>query len=294
MLSDEVLPVCRCWKITTKSGANYYLTSLDRSILVNGNTYHPRTGFNSASISRNAALSVDNSELDGIFGIEDDEIKPSDIIGGDLDGATIEQYLVDWATGEIITTQLSGAIGEIEHSDRIFSVEMRSLAEYLNQSNKFTVTARCPLQFGSSGFGQCNAVVGTDVLEGIYFSGFSPDSRGLYDQFRATVDRNATTMTSGAYNGFIIEIRDADGVLLETGKIKQYIYTPDYQTPTTVNPIFKLQKPLDFRPDTGMTVKVTPDCAKTIEACRRFNNLANFKGWHNLVPNKERLIEQLR
>ncbi|MGL6343789.1 MAG: phage BR0599 family protein [Waterburya sp.] len=36
------------------------------------------------------------------------------------------------------------------------------------------------------------------------------------------------------------------------------------------------------------------NCNKSLEACTKFNNLANFKGWHNLVPTKERLTKQFR
>ncbi|MGL4881374.1 MAG: DUF2163 domain-containing protein [Waterburya sp.] len=290
MLTFDSLAVCRCWKITTRENVVFNITSLDRPIIYNNETYSPIQGFNPASIARNAELAVDNSELESIFGSESNEIKVSDVIGGKLDGATIEQYLVNWVTGEKFCTQLSGTVGEIKHSDRIFSVEMRSLAEYLNTPNKLTVTAKCPLQFGSVGFGQCNATA-PDQLETEIYSIFNVNNK-----FRITLDRTPETETDDYFMGFNIELYEENGgALLWKGHIVRYL-DPDsqYATPTTVIPAITINQTLPFQPDGGMGVVIKANCNKSLEACIKFNNLANFKGWHNLVPTKERLNKQFR
>jgi uncharacterized phage protein (TIGR02218 family) len=298
LLSREVLSLCRCWKITIDEYNAFYLTSLDRPITIEGYTYYPRSGFSSESIEKNSALSVDNTELDGIFDSEGgDGISWTKI--KELDGARIEQYLVDWAVEEVIDDlgnrtllakivdrQLSGIIGEVKHSDRIFSVEMRSLSEYLNQTRKLTVTARCPLQFGQAGFGQCNASVEQSFTATIT-SSFNARAQG-YDQFRAQLPSSVTPQPTDTYNGYAIKIFDVDDNLISDNRIRKYTLS------NQGNPIFRVVTPVPFPFDGGMTIEVIADCEKTLVACRRFDNLANFKGWHDLVPTKERLIKQLR
>lgn len=291
MLTFGALPVSQCWKITTKENTVFRITSLDRPVFSDNETYLPIQGFNPASIASNSELSVDNSEIESIFGFSNQDIKPSDVVAGKLDGAKIEQFLVNWVTGEKLCTQLSGTTGEFKHSDRIFSLELRSLAEYLNVSNKVTVTSKCPLQFGVSGFGQCNATVPAQVQGEIYAS-FTPP----YNQFRASLGRTPQTEISGYFVGFKIEIYgdNSEGLLWKGSIVKYEDPNGQYSSPTTVIPAIRVNQILPFTPDGGMPIVIKASCNKSLEACAKFNNLANFKGWHNLVPTKERLNQPFR
>ncbi|PFH29150.1 DUF2163 domain-containing protein [Burkholderia sp. JKS000303] len=161
-LQAHVRTLSTCWAIVRTDGNAFYFTDHDAPILYNGNIYEPAAGFSSSAIESNSDLSVTNLEADALF---DGTVLRSDIQAGAWDLATITIFLVnpsDLTAGQATLT--SGQLGQFQLFNAKFKVELRSLAQIMQQGFGDFFSPTCRATFGQTGNFQCNLPGGLGPL----------------------------------------------------------------------------------------------------------------------------------
>lgn len=130
-LKTATTSVCRCWSVARQDGEILGFTDHDADLNFDGLTYRASTGLAPRSLQQSTGLSVDNSEALGI--LSDDAVREVDITAGRYDKAVVTAWLVNWQDPAQRHKQFKGTMGEISHSEGTFTVELRGLAEALNQ-----------------------------------------------------------------------------------------------------------------------------------------------------------------
>ncbi len=130
-LKTATTSVCRCWSVARQDGTILGFTDHDADLSFDGLTYRASTGLAPRSLHQTTGLSVDNSEALGI--LSDDAVRAEDITAGRYDKAVVTAWLVNWQAPDQRHKQFQGTMGEISHSEGTFTVELRGLAEALNQ-----------------------------------------------------------------------------------------------------------------------------------------------------------------
>lgn len=218
----------------------------------------PSGGFDASSLEQRTGAAVDAADLVGA--ITDDRITAPDIRAGRYDGATVERYWVDWRTGDIIRRFADGVLGEIEHGDVAFTVEVRdAAATILDRSDGRVAAKSCPFVLG-------NALCGVDL-----------NTRAI--QVRVTLTNNADWFFAETLSG------DEVGASLGGDWPGGLITFADGRTGEIAareGGRFRLFEPISKALDVGVIVRLTPGCAKTAAACKTFGNIARFGGFPHI------------
>src|SRR5574343_425410 len=113
-LQQTVTSVCRLLRITLSDGRVFGVTTLDRNITYQSVTYSALNGFDTSIIATDTGLSVDNAEASALVSATVDGITSAMAANGELDNASWELYLVNWADltmGHIVLD--AGDLGEV-------------------------------------------------------------------------------------------------------------------------------------------------------------------------------------
>lgn len=249
----------QCITITRLDAVVLRYTSLDVPLVVAGNTYQA-AGLNVSGLATSAGLSVNNAELqilpDAALGIV-----RSELITGKWDHASFTLFAVDWAApGSDIDTLMTGTLGEVRPGQGIYTVELRSLAQVLQNPVGANTSKTCRYRLGSTALpqGLCNLALGPFTKTGTLTSAAS--RQVFTDTARTEADDyfgdGLFTWTGGANSGY-------------SEKIKTYAADT-----------FTLVRPAPFAVVAGDTYSAIAGCRKrTHEDCKvKFNNLLNFGG----------------
>ncbi|WP_218937013.1 DUF2163 domain-containing protein [Wolbachia endosymbiont of Folsomia candida] len=129
-LSEELLTVSTCWKLTLASEKIMGFTDYDEDLNIDNVMYKSSSGFTASSIILNTNLKSDNLEIEGI--LNSDDIKQEDVLSGKYDFANIEIFLVNYKNLSQGTMNLySGTFGKITLNSGRFIVEIRGLSAKL-------------------------------------------------------------------------------------------------------------------------------------------------------------------
>lgn len=248
----QATTLAHCIVITRTDAVVLRFTSLDVALTVDGNVYTP-CGLAVSGLAATATLAVNNAELqilpDPALGIT-----RADLITGLWDFAAFQIFAVDWATpGNGIDVLMTGKLGEVRPGRGGYSVELRSLAQALQQPVGFLTQKTCRARLG--------------------------DSRCTLDLAPFTVTGTITAVASNQQ--FTDSARTeaaewfAEGSLTWTGgnnagyrhKIKAF-----------ASDVFTLSLPAPFTVQVGDTYSAIAGCQKRhLTDCKtKFSNLLNF------------------
>lgn len=252
-LKGEVTTLATCWKATLTNGTVYGFTDNIKDLEIDGVTYVASTGYTPSSVSTSANLAVDNLEVQGL--LNSDVITEADLLAGLWDYAEIEIFMVNYANlaqGALILRK--GTVGNIQYNRNAFVAEMRGLTQAFQNVIGQVTTPTCRVEFTSA---KCGLSASSFTVTGSITS--VTNSLNIVDTSRAEATDyfkyGKITFTSGNNNGYSMEIKD-------------------YTTGGLINLIL----PLPYEIQVGDTYEMIRGCSKTIDACKSFNNVINFRG----------------
>lgn len=149
-LATGTTTVCHCWLVTRTDGARYGFTDHDGDLSFGGHLFKAASGLSAGALQQTTGLSVDNSEAVGA--LSDISVSEGDLAEGRFDGAEVQSWLVNWADVSQRVVEFRGNFGEVTRKAGLFRVELRGLAERLNQMQGRVFQAGCGAVLGD---GRC-------------------------------------------------------------------------------------------------------------------------------------------
>lgn len=266
-LAQDVTSVCFCWVVRRKDGAVLGFTDHDRTLTVDGVACEPATGFVAGAIESGLGFAGDTAEVAGALSSE--AISEADIEAGKYDGASVEQWLVNWAAPDEAGLLKRHVIGEIRRIDGAFRVELRSLSAKLDERRGRSFLRRCDADLGDArcgfdtdepGFSAAGTVVSVNGGQ-IAATGLAGYEDGWFTLGRLT-------WTSGARAGTAATV-----AAMREG-------------PAAGEHVVSLFEPELAGIAAGDTFTLAAGCDKRFETCRaKFSNGLNFRGFPHIPGN---------
>lgn len=266
-LAGEITTVCFCWIVRRPDGVVLGFTDHDRALTVDGVVCEPATGFVAGAIESGLGFAGDTAEVTGALSSE--AISEADIEAGKYDGASVEQWLVNWSTPDQAGLLKRHVVGEIRRVDGAFRVELRSLSAqfdqrrgryFLRRCDADLGDARCGFDTGASGFSAAGVVVSVGGGR-LTVSGLAGYDDGWFALGRLD-------WTSGARAGTAATVA-AMRAGATSGQQDLSLFEPDMA---------------GIAPGDAFTVHA--GCDKRFETCRaKFSNGLNFRGFPHIPGN---------
>lgn len=263
-LAGGVTTLCHGWRLTRRDGAVLGFTDHDRDLVLDGLVLKAASGIAASESAVGEGLAVTGAELSGALSA--DALTEDDLAAGLYDGAGVELFLVNWADPGMRLLLRKGTVGEVRRVDGSFTVEIRALADGLNQTRGRVYGTRCDADLGDprctvdlsacSGRGTVQAVEGALRLSVSGLSAFAAE----------TLARGRLTFASGANAGFSTEIKGhgREGAMA----------------------LLRLWQRPPVPASVGDEVEVSAGCDKLFATCRdRFANAGNFRGFPHMPGN---------
>jgi uncharacterized phage protein (TIGR02218 family) len=262
--AQETTTLARLWKITRADGTVLGFTDHDADITYDGLDYITTSSFDASAISTAAALNVDNLELTGLLSV--DAVAAADIEAGLWDKATVRLMEVnydDLSMGDNLLRY--GEVGEIQRKGAYFAVELRGLAQYLQNRIGRIVSPSCDADLGDARCGvdlealRVSGAVDTAVSQREFVPEPFSDAEDDYFTF------GIVTWTSGLNDGLSMEVKR---------------FTSD-----SSGDLFTLQLDMPYAIGAGDTFTVVPGCNKVGrlgDCVGKFDNYVNFRGFEDL------------
>lgn len=251
-----------CLRIERGDGTVIAVTSLDKDLVVNGETYTAAHGLDVSALVYQVGLAVNNAELTVIPDDDEADVTQQDLLTGLYDGAEFELFQVNYLdTTDGRNTLLRGLLGEVPKIDRgQYTVEMRAWSQLLQQAIGIVTSKTCRARFGSDGSDRrprCGIDASLFTVTGTITTATSRQI--VVDSARTEADdwfaEGIFTPNSGANVGYSRRIRS-------------------YESDTFT---FDLAFPYAFAP--GDTYSAVAGCRKRLEDCRdKYDNVLNFQG----------------
>ncbi len=269
-LATGTTTLARCWAVIRRDGAEMGFTDHDRDLTFDGITFRANSGLTASALQQSSGLSVDNAEAVGA--LSDAALTEADILAGRYDGAGVRIWLVNWADPAERLMQFRGHLGEIGRADGAFEVELRGLAEALNQPQGRVFHKRCAAVLGD---GRCR---------------FDLETPGFTAELAVEEVEDARVLRFAGLSGFAARwfekgaLRVLDGAAAGlTGVVKN-----DRQDGAAR--VIELWESLRADLATGDMVRIEPGCDKLEETCRlKFSNFNNFRGFPH-IPGEDWLM----
>lgn len=269
-LNGPVTTTCRLLKITLKNGDSYGLTTLDRHITYDGTDYSAIDGFDTSVIATDSGLSVDNAEAYALLSGDIPGITLEMVEAGQLDDAQWSLLLVNWndlSMGHVILD--AGDVGEVRTVDQtVYMPELLSYAMRLRQPIGHVWSRTCRAIFGTPADSQTGCGVDTDPL---WVSG---EVTGLGDETKRVFADSSLDIDPAPVPGRVEWLTGNN-----TSTSRMYQVEAYSNTSGTI----ALLEPTAFEIQVGDTFRIRPDCPKTPEACKGYDNWVNYKG-EPLIP----------
>ncbi|MBL4807957.1 MAG: DUF2163 domain-containing protein [Rhodobacteraceae bacterium] len=262
MLDSGATTVCRCWLLERRDGVAFGFTDHDRDISFDGQVYQAGSGMDASALESSTGLAVDNGQAVGALsaiGLTD-----GDILAGKYDRAEIQQWLVDWTDAESRVQLFRGFLGEIRRGSSAFEVELRSLAELLNQPvgrgyvptcNRILGDAKCGFDLSAGGIMAATVTGFTDARR-MLFTAVSASDSGW---FARGYVRWLTGANAGVTSLIKVDVNGADAREIE------------------------LWEEVRGKVAIGDTAELVVGCDKRSKTCKtKFDNLLNFRGFPHI------------
>lgn len=147
-LGQEVTSLATCWVISRTDGQEFFFTTHDVDLRIDGDDYRASVGFSRTAVANNAALGVDNLDIEGIF--DDASITDEDLRAGLYDYASVFIFVVNWADlSQGIIRMRRGWLGEVVTTKQgTFRAELRGMTQALQQKIGERYQAECRADLG--------------------------------------------------------------------------------------------------------------------------------------------------
>lgn len=276
-LSGATLTLASMVKITRQDGTVMGFTSCDTDITYQGLTYFAASAFDASTVRGQIASGIDNLEVIGL--LKSPYITDVDLFAGRYDGAQVSVFVVNWADltmGQL--TLLTGVIGDATFENGKWTIEFRSLSQYLGQQIAELTTPSCRvLQLGDA---RCSAP-GGGVLPGATNFQFSKTVSSVPSATQINFGADGNPATFYAYGQVTFTSGLNAGISRE---IQSQVVSPG-------NAVVNLQEPFPFVVSPGDAATLTAGCDRSAGTClARFNNLINFRG-EPYVPGTDQMLQ---
>ena len=262
--AQELTTIGMCWRCTLSNGTVYGFTNAAADILYGGVTYLASTGFTPSAIQTSSQFNVDNLEVSGILSASC--ISEADLLAGLWDYAAVSIFEINYMdTSMGINRIRDGFLGQVSTARNIFHTELRGLHQYLQQPTGRSMGVVCDANFCDT---RCGLAVASWTSTGLVTSVVAGRTINcVLSQPSWTYTGGLLTMTSGAANGFKMEIRS---------------------NPSTSQVV--LQELFPYTPNPGDTFSIVAGCTKQHTTCAdTYHNIINFRGYHSL-PGQDAVI----
>lgn len=238
------------WRIFRRDGIAVGFTSHDRDLVFGGIRHRAAPGMVPAAIRMTSDLSEDSAGVEGA--LSHDSIREADLSAGLFDRAAVEIGIVDWETLDH-HAMYSGALGRIEDDRHVFSAELKSAKQVLEQDLVPRTSPTCRAVFCAPGCGlSANKFTKRVVLAAIDLDLNRVQFTGLISS--EYIDGQLRFL-GGPQTGTAFGILSANG---------------DWLT---------LDRPMDGTVAIGTPAELREGCDHTLATCSsRFGNAINFRG----------------
>lgn len=262
-MASSATTLCTVWEIERTDGKVLHYTDADVNVEVDGVLYLKSGGYNASAVSYNSTLSVDNLEVVGF--LSSDTLLESELISGVFDGATVKIGEANWKEpSQGILWKKQGKFGVVSMSDGVFKVELRGITQFLQQQIGTVLTPMCSAAFGDS---KCKVNTSSYKSTGTITN---TSGKVLQDSSRVEAsgfwNYGTIKMTSGANTGRTMEVESSNG--------------------QNIVLMFKFPYPVVA----GDTYEIVKGCAKTLDACKGYSNVINFRGFPK-VPGSNAILQ---
>ena len=186
-VNQSVTQLAHIWTIRRRDTVTYRFTSLDRNLTYDGNVYYALQAGSQSAIEFRLELSVNNLEIRGF--LDQLHISEADLIAGRFDRADVRFFIVKWeiVNGRSVVVEtpvktIRGWTGAVTREGNVYTAEVRSLSQALQQSIGSVISERCrALPLGSTGFGAdrgCNYPIDPDPWAAYTEYGTPPSGSG--------------------------------------------------------------------------------------------------------------------
>lgn len=258
-LAETKTQYAECVKITRRDGVIYRLTAHDRDMLVQEDdgvryTYQPADSFKLTALENTAGLVVTNMDLEAI--LSDETISENDVIAGIFDYAKVDLFIAFWRNVVTGTLPLrTGWFGEINTMEVEFRVDVRGLAQRLQNFFIQTTSLECRYDFCDSNCGLDAATFITNVTVSEVESKDTFLVTGIIPADYGTYQWGLATWTSGDNEGVSMEI-------LRNFEDRLHLFLP-----------------MPYAIEVGDTIDILKGCDKRFTTCRdTYNNARVFGG----------------
>lgn len=274
LLQQEVGALAFCVKISRKDGTTLGFTSCDHDLLINGLNYQAQGSGIPETLQQEIGPSVDNLTIQGI--LSSDAITEADILSGRYDGASAEIFIVCYEDlGLGVWTILRGFLGNVQQTSVGYAVEIRSLAQLLQQPLGSLTSPTCRVK--KLGDSRCKVNLApftftnlpvVEVLSRAQFSVDTPDFLRASDNFA----HGTVVFTSG--NNRAIEREVKSHTRKDNGMSELLLQEAFPQTIVE-----------------GDLCTLVVGCDRLYQTCKaRFDNAVNFRGEPHLPGNDKILV----
>jgi len=238
-LASDCVNMAVMARVTRQDGQEFFFSEHDQPIDYDGDTYEPGTLILSTNISSSAAANVDNMDINVYF---------------DSDSITVNDL-----RGRLFN------MGNVTDNGYQFSIEVRSLAQALQQDIGFEYGPDCDANLGDS---RCKFNLASETVAGT-LTGVTSNSVFTDSGRTEAVDwfkYGVITFTSGNNSGQSFEVGG-----FTAGQFTLFTHPP-------------------FEVQVGDTYSVYAGCDKLFDTCKnKFDNVINFRGFP-YMPGIDRMV----
>lgn len=265
-LVEGATTMCRCWRLTRRDGAAFGFTDHDRDIVFDGVTFEAHSALEAAETSAELGFAVGGGDVAGALSAA--AIEEGDILAGLYDDATVECWIVNWASPEARVRLDVSSIGEIRRADGAFVAELRSPLHRFDEERGLLYRASCSADLGD---GRCRV-----DLTSVAFSvgGIVQATDGRARLIATALDGFAAGWFTAGRLVWLDGTNAGLAVEVERHRQDGAVSSLDLWQPTP--------RPIAV----GDAFRVTAGCDKRHATCRdRFGNVVNFRGFPHMPGN---------
>jgi uncharacterized phage protein (TIGR02218 family) len=147
-LATGLTTLCSCWRVTKRDGERLGFTDHDNTLAFDGTTFEAKAGFTATDMESTVGLAVGNLEVAGA--LQSGQLDEEALQSGELDGAEIEIWRVNWSNVAERVLMRKGHLGEVTSGAGQFAAEIRGLAHLLNQVRGRLYGYSCDAELGDA------------------------------------------------------------------------------------------------------------------------------------------------
>jgi uncharacterized phage protein (TIGR02218 family) len=254
-LNGETTTLATCWKITRVDSTVYRFTDHDRDLVVSGTNFLSALSYSASAVETTQGMNVDSVDVTGV--LDSSSITEADLIAGKWDHATVEIFMLNWASPDMGQVKLrKGTLGEVKTGQNKFEAELRGLFQAFQTQIIEVSTPVCRARLFDA---RCMVNCMTYTRSGAVSSATG------YDTFTST---NVATTAEWFDNGRVYWRTGAN-----SGTAKEI------KTQTSSGAV-TLVEPMPYALAIGDVFEIQAGCRKRfIDDCKtKFNNVVNFRG----------------